>query len=98
MPVRNAAVTGRPVLVTGAAGFIGYHVAERLLALGVPVLGCDNLSPYYDVKLKEARLDRLRARAGFAFERIDVGDRAAVARIFEANRPSRVVHLAAQAG
>jgi UDP-glucuronate 4-epimerase len=85
-------------LVTGAAGFIGYHVAERLLARREPVLGLDNLSPYYDVRLKEARLDRLRARPGFAFTLVDVADRAAVERLFEERRPRRVIHLAAQAG
>ena len=87
-----------PVLVTGAAGFIGCHVSESLLARGETVLGCDNLSPYYDVRLKEARLDRLRARPGFEFARVDVGDRAAVEALFEGKRPSRVIHLAAQAG
>ena len=68
--------------MTGAAGFIGYHVAESLLARGETVLGWDNLSPYYDVALKEARLDRLRARTGFEFARCDVGDRSAVAGLF----------------
>lgn len=89
---------GRPVLVTGAAGFIGYHVADALLARGEMVLGCDNLSPYYDVRLKEARLDRLRARPGFEFTRVDVGDRAAVEELFRSRAPGRVIHLAAQAG
>jgi UDP-glucuronate 4-epimerase len=88
----------QPILVTGAAGFIGYHVAERLLERGERVLGCDNLSPYYDVALKEARLDRLRAATGFEFARVDVGDRMAVAELFETMRPGRVIHLAAQAG
>jgi UDP-glucuronate 4-epimerase len=95
---KRRALTRQPTLVTGAAGFIGYHVAERLLEQGEPVLGCDNLSPYYDVALKEARLDRLRARNGFEFARCDVGDRSAVAGLFEGKPPRRVIHLAAQAG
>ena len=63
------------ILVTGAAGFIGYHVAEALLARGDRVVGLDNLNPYYDVRLKEARLERLRARSGFAFHQCDIADR-----------------------
>ena len=86
------------ILVTGAAGFIGYHVAHRLVADGHRVVGLDNLSSYYDPALKQARLDRLIAHAGFSFERVDVGDRIAVADLFRQRRPARVVHLAAQAG
>jgi UDP-glucuronate 4-epimerase len=86
-------------LVTGAAGFIGYHVAEALLARGEPVIGLDDLNPYYDVRLKEARLDRLRARRGFDFYQLDISDRNAVAPIFERHADiSEIVHLAAQAG
>jgi UDP-glucuronate 4-epimerase len=96
--VEASARRAGPVLVTGAAGFIGYHVAESLLARGETVHGWDNLSPYYDVALKEARLDRLRARPGFEFTRVDVGDRTAVEALFESKPPSRVIHLAAQAG
>ena len=66
------------VLVTGCAGFIGYHVAEALLARGDAVVGLDNLNDYYDVRLKQARLDRLRQQAGFAFRRLDVSDGTAV--------------------
>src|SRR6478672_9996291 len=87
-----------PTLVTGAAGFIGYHVSAALLERGDSVVGCDNLSPYYDVALKEARLDRLRARPGFELVRADVADRPAMAALFEGKRPRRVIHLAAQAG
>ncbi|TWB43403.1 NAD-dependent epimerase [Nitrospirillum pindoramense] len=87
-----------PVLVTGSAGFIGNHVALALLRLGVPVVGLDNLTPYYDVALKEARLDRLRPFPGFTEARIDLADRAAVAALFHTHRFARVVHLAAQAG
>ena len=95
-----AAGIGRdsPVLVTGAAGFIGYHLSERLLAAGIPVVGLDNLNAYYDPRLKEARRDRLLDRPGFAFERVDLADREGLAGLFERHRPHRVVHLAAQAG
>ncbi len=86
------------VLVTGAAGFIGYHVAERLLARGDAVVGLDNLNPYYDPALKEARLARLAAHGNFRFERIDLADRAAMDASFAQGGYERVVHLAAQAG
>jgi UDP-glucuronate 4-epimerase len=86
------------ILITGAAGFIGYHVAEALLARGDAVVGVDNLNPYYDVRLKEARLERLRARPGFDFHALDISDRAAVGALFERHRFSEIVHLAAQAG
>jgi UDP-glucuronate 4-epimerase len=85
-------------LVTGAAGFIGMHVAEALLGRGDEVVGVDNLSPYYDVNLKRARLERLRARNGFRFELSDVADRTAMPKLFASERPARVIHLAAQAG
>jgi UDP-glucuronate 4-epimerase len=95
----TAAGAGTPaVLVTGAAGFIGFHVAQRLLADGHRVVGLDNLSDYYDPTLKQARLDRLTPHAGFGFERVDVSDRSAMAGVFGRHRPTRVVHLAAQAG
>jgi UDP-glucuronate 4-epimerase len=86
------------ILVTGAAGFIGYHVAERLLARGDTVVGLDNLNNYYDVSLKEARLARLATRSGFRFVRLNLADREGMAALFAAERPRRVVHLAAQAG
>jgi UDP-glucuronate 4-epimerase len=86
------------VLVTGAAGFIGFHVAGRLLAEGHRVIGLDNLSDYYDPTLKQARLDRLMVHSEFSFERVDVSDRAAMPEVFRRHRPERVVHLAAQAG
>lgn len=86
------------VLVTGAAGFIGYHTAEALLARGDTVVGIDNLTPYYDVRLKEARLERLAAHKGFSFHRLDIADAGAVMALFAAEKFDRVVHLAAQAG
>lgn len=86
------------VLVTGAAGFIGYHTAERLLDRGHEVIGFDNLSPYYDVSLKEARLQRLKEHERFRFLQADLADRAIVEATFAEERPERVVHLAAQAG
>ena len=87
------------VLVTGAAGFIGYHVAEALLARGDAVIGVDNVNAYYDVRLKQARLDRLAAQAGFTFHRLDIADRAAMEALAAAHPDIGViVHLAAQAG
>ena len=86
------------VLVTGAAGFIGMHTAQRLLARGDTVVGIDNLNDYYDVALKRARLKPLQARAGFAFQPTDVADREAMGRLFAEQRFDAVVHLAAQAG
>jgi UDP-glucuronate 4-epimerase len=85
------------VVLTGAAGFIGMHCAERLLARGDRVVGIDNLSPYYSVQLKKDRLARLK-HAQFSFHELDIADAAAVQRIFEAERPDAVLHLAAQAG
>jgi len=86
------------LLVTGAAGFIGYHTAERLLARGHEVVGVDNLDPYYDVALKQARLTRLATRGQFRFVRLDLADNAEVAGLFAREKFPRVVHLAAQAG
>jgi UDP-glucuronate 4-epimerase len=86
------------VLLTGAAGFIGFHTAARLLDRGYEVIGFDNLSPYYDVSLKEARLARLKQREGFRFLKADLADRTAVEATFAEEKPNRVIHLAAQAG
>ena len=86
------------ILVTGAAGFIGSHVAERLLLRGDSVVGLDNLNDYYDVNLKLARLGRLRQHAHFAFAKLDLADRGRVPELFAVERFDQVVHLGAQAG
>ena len=86
------------VLVTGAAGFIGSALSLRLLERGDEVLGVDNLNAYYEVTLKQARLDRLTPQAGFSFAKVSIEDRPALERAFAGFRPQRVVNLAAQAG
>jgi len=86
------------ILVTGAAGFIGYHVAERLLAQGHRVVGVDCLTPYYDVALKEARFARLGSRDSFLGERVDLSDQVATRDLFQRHRFEYVIHLAAQPG
>ena len=85
-------------LVTGSAGFIGNHVALSLLEQGEQVIGLDNVTPYYDVSLKEARLERLTSFDGFTEARIDLADRDALTQVFDTHRPNHVVNLAAQAG
>ncbi|HNR00439.1 MAG TPA: GDP-mannose 4,6-dehydratase, partial [Trueperaceae bacterium] len=85
-------------LVTGSAGFIGYHLAERLLSQGAEVVGVDNLNDYYDVRLKEARLERLAGHARHRFEHVDLADAKELNRVFDEFRPEIVVNLAAQAG
>ena len=85
-------------LVTGAAGFIGSHLAGRLCAEGHEVVGIDNLNDYYEVSLKEARLARLGPLPGFRFERLDLADRTAMAELFAREQFERVIHLGAQAG
>ena len=87
-----------PVVVTGAAGFIGMQVCERLLARGEQVVGIDALTPYYDPALKRARLNYLRQHSGFTFHQTDLADDKATADVFNAVKPDRVVHLAAQPG
>ena len=87
-----------PILVTGAAGFIGFHVAKRLLDAGRLVIGLDNLNAYYDPMLKEARLAVLGKLPGFQFVKLDLADRAGIAELFARERFASVVHLAAQAG
>jgi len=90
--------SGRQVVVTGAAGFIGMHVARALIDRGADVVGVDNFEPYYDVALKEARIATLASRPRFAFERADLADGAATAELFRRGRFTHVVHLAAQPG
>ncbi|WP_114193779.1 NAD-dependent epimerase [Edaphovirga cremea] len=85
-------------LVTGAAGFIGYHVTERLLDAGHKVVGIDNLNDYYDVNLKLARLGRLETNSDFTFIKLDLADRQGMADLFAAQQFQRVIHLGAQAG
>jgi UDP-glucuronate 4-epimerase len=85
-------------LVTGVAGFIGFHTAMRLLDRGDEVVGVDNVNSYYDPSLKEARLANLQGRKGFTFYRSDIADRGAMAELFQTERPDKVIHLAAQAG
>ena len=87
-----------PVLITGCAGFIGMHCAKRLLEQGVAVVGIDNLNNYYDVALKHARLAELRPHAHFRFVELDLADRQGMADLFAEAAPSKVLHLAAQAG
>ncbi|MHB8352938.1 MAG: SDR family NAD(P)-dependent oxidoreductase, partial [Burkholderiales bacterium] len=86
------------ILVTGVAGFIGMHVARRLLQEGHTVIGLDNLNDYYEVALKQARLAQLTGQPGFCFHPLDVSDARAMAMMFSEGAFSHVVHLAAQAG
>src|SRR5690242_3724554 len=86
------------VLVTGAAGFIGFHLCKRLLDRGDRVVGIDNLNPYYDVSLKEARLAQLTDRTDFLFFQRDLADKEGIARLFAEQAFDSVVNLAAQAG
>ena len=86
------------VLITGVAGFIGFHLAKRLLARGDQVLGLDNLNDYYDVTLKEARLAQVKGQPGFRFYKLDLADREGIPRLFKEHEPEVVVNLAAQAG
>ena len=86
------------VLVTGVAGFIGFHVARRLLERGDTVVGIDNVNTYYDVRLKQARLALLSGHEGFSFLQLNLADRDGMTEVLSRQRPQRVVHLAAQAG
>jgi len=96
--VANVNVSAQPILVTGAAGFIGFHVARRLLADGRRVIGLDNLNAYYNPALKEARRAELAKSEAFRFVRLDLADRAGMSALFAEHRFAHVVHLAAQAG
>ncbi len=86
------------ILVTGAAGFIGFHLSKKLLGMGHEIVGLDNVNDYYDVRLKEARLDILNSEDKFSFIRCDLADREGMEGVFRAQGVQRVVHLAAQAG
>src|SRR2546427_4286568 len=86
------------VLVTGAAGYIGFHLAKRLLAQQNEVIGLDNVNDYYEVSLKEARLAQLQGQRGFRFYKMDLADREGLPRLFKEHKPEIVVNLAAQAG
>jgi UDP-glucuronate 4-epimerase len=88
----------KPILVTGVAGFIGFHLCQRLLARGEKIIGIDNLNDYYDVNLKLARLTQLKENPGFQFYQLDLSDRQGMADLFAQFQPDRVVNLAAQAG
>ena len=94
----NPANPSGPILVTGVAGFIGFHLCKRLLDDGRAVVGLDNLNDYYDPNLKRARLAQLEGRPGFSFARLDLTDREGIAALFARERFARVVNLAAQAG
>ena len=87
-----------PVLVTGSAGFIGFHTAQRLLARGETVIGVDNLNAYYDPALKHARLERLQAEPNYLHHTLDLADRPGMTALFAEHSPRRIVHLGAQAG
>ena len=86
------------IVLTGAAGFIGMHTAQKLLARGDEVIGIDNLNDYYEISLKEARLAQIGSNSGFSFRKMDIADREAMAALFADVQPQRVIHLAAQAG
>ena len=88
----------KPTLITGAAGFIGFHLTRRLLEEGHEVVGLDNLNDYYDVRLKEARLAQIQAYPNFRFVKMDLADREGIAGFFAEEVFEQVVHLAAQAG
>ena len=86
------------IMVTGTAGFIGFHLARRLLEESIDVVGVDNLNSYYDVQLKKDRLEQLQDFSGFTFVQQDISERGAMADLFREHQCAKVVHLAAQAG
>lgn len=86
------------ILVTGCAGFIGFHLCQRLIKEGYELIGIDNINPYYDVELKKARLDLLKKSATFQFKKLDITNKAAIYKLFKKNPICKVFHLAAQAG
>ena len=100
MLLKNVELTGKTVLVTGAAGFIGSNLAKRLLqdVQDIKVIGIDNMNDYYDVRLKEERLKELSDYTSFVFIKGDISDKATVDNVFDEYKPQIVVNLAAQAG
>jgi UDP-glucuronate 4-epimerase len=86
------------IIVTGAAGFVGFHTSQKLLDRGDEVIGIDNLNNYYDPTLKQARLNQLSGQDGFTFHKVDIADKDAITKIFADAKPDKVIHLAAQAG
>ncbi|HEX8041320.1 MAG TPA: NAD-dependent epimerase [Chryseosolibacter sp.] len=90
--------SSKQILITGSAGFIGYHLTQKAVSLGYAVTGIDNLNDYYDVSLKKARLDNLRKLPGFSFQQIDLANAEGLNRLFSENRFDAVINLAAQAG
>ena len=94
----DTAASTAPILVTGAAGFIGFHVARRLVRSGIPVIAFDNLNDYYDPSLKQARLEALSGEGQVTLVTADIADRPALDAVFAEHGPKRVIHLAAQAG
>jgi len=96
--MRKIQISSAPVLVTGAAGFIGFHVTKTLLERGIGVVGYDNINDYYSVALKKARLYELQKLKGFTFVRADLADKPALESVFASHKPKIVIHLAAQAG
>jgi len=86
------------ILITGCAGFIGFHLTKSLLEDGFTILGVDNINDYYDVKLKKSRLKILKDSKNFSFEKVDISNKKHITEIFQAFKPNKVVNLAAQAG
>lgn len=86
------------ILVTGAAGFVGFHLSKALLSKQIEVVGLDNMNDYYDPQLKEDRLEFLEKEDAFTFYKMDLKDKADIDQLFENEKPTHVVHLAAQAG
>ena len=86
------------ILITGAAGFIGYHLCKSLLEDGYEVLGIDNLNNYYDINLKQARLEQLKQFKSFLFNKVDIADRESLTKSFQSFNPQKIVNLAAQPG
>ena len=86
------------ILITGCAGFIGFHICKNFLKDGYTVIGIDNINDYYDISLKQIRLDQLGAYDNFSFEKIDISDKHAIEDVFGNFKPYKVINLAAQAG